>query len=193
MKFAIAILATLGALVAPGAVAQLTPAQVVAAINSVASITQNSNNVLSTLSTTTPSAQVITSSQTLVSNFNTIIGNINTHITAIRSSPVIPATTAQSRRQSAGDDIVAAWDNFVAIQQAFLVTVNSKGSIFAQFEVASPIAAVLSNLEQAVDSLASALIAVDPTDADAISAGQTALDNSLVTPGQGWCPPYCPP
>ncbi|KAF7343079.1 hypothetical protein MVEN_01738300 [Mycena venus] len=178
MKFSFATLVTLGALVFPGTVAQLTANQIVAAINLVTNISQNSNDVLTPLSTSTAGDQVQVTSQTLVNNINMIISNIAADVTAIEATLPFPPEVP-------GGAIVAALDNFVAVHQAFLATVTGKHSIFAQFQVTAPIAAILRSLEATIDSLGSALINVILDEVDAISANQAKLDvavgNTLTT------------
>ncbi|KAF7358229.1 hypothetical protein MVEN_00871700 [Mycena venus] len=99
MKLSLATFVTLGALIFPGTVAQLTADQVVAAINLVANIFQNSNDALSPLSTS-PATQVRTASQTRVNNFNMVISNAT--------------------------DRFLHYPQFVAVHQAFLSTVIGK-------------------------------------------------------------------
>ncbi|KAF7367208.1 hypothetical protein MSAN_00981100 [Mycena sanguinolenta] len=123
----------------------MTSAQVVAAINLVSNI-----------------------SQVLANDINTIISSLNTTVAILEASGPLDTTEMDhSRRQTAGATIVAALDNFVAVHQAFLATIISKHSIFAQFQVTAPIAAVLRNLEIIIDSFAFALIDVIPQDARA--------------------------
>ncbi|KAF7368103.1 hypothetical protein MSAN_00876500 [Mycena sanguinolenta] len=143
----------------------MTSAQVVAAINLVSNI-----------------------SQVLVNDINTIISNVNTTVTILEASGPLDTTEMDhSRRQTAGATIVAALDNFVAVHQAFLATIISKHSIFAQFQVTAPIAAVLRNLEIIIDSFAFALIDVIPQDArravqpqlGTVSSDKSALDTAV--------------
>ncbi|KAF7368102.1 hypothetical protein MSAN_00876400 [Mycena sanguinolenta] len=185
MKFFIA--ATLATLAVP-TLAQLTPAQIVAGINLVSNISQNTNDVLSPLSTSTDGATVSSMSQTLVNNFNTIINTVGTLTTGLEGTPPIDVTEADhSRRQTAGATIVAALDNFVAVHQALLATVIGKHSIFAQFQVTAPIAAVLRSLEAQIDSFAFALINVIPQEArraiepqlGTVTSDKTALDTAV--------------
>ncbi|KAF7372706.1 hypothetical protein MSAN_00475900 [Mycena sanguinolenta] len=174
MKLSIAAtLTTLASLAVPTTLAQCTPAQIaivpttlagmtatqiVAAIDLISNISQNSDRVLSPLSTSTDAATVSSQSQTLVNNFNTIISTI-----------------------------VAALDNLVVVDQAFCATVIGKHLIFAQFQVTAPIAAVLRSLEAALDSFAFALIDVVPEQAlraterllGSISSDQAALDTAV--------------
>ncbi|KAF7358231.1 hypothetical protein MVEN_00871900 [Mycena venus] len=187
MKFTFAALAALATLALP-TLAQLTATQIVAGINLVSNISQNSNNVLSPLSTSTDGATVQTMSQTLVNNFNTIINDVSALTTGLEATPPIEVTEANhSRRQTAGSTIVAALDNFVAVHQAFLATVIGKHSIFAQFQVTAPIAAVLRSLEAQIDSFAFALINVIPQNArraiepqlGSITSDQSALDTAV--------------
>ncbi|KAF7359741.1 hypothetical protein MVEN_00698800 [Mycena venus] len=188
MKLSVAAtLATLVSLAIP-TLAQLTPAQIVAGINLVSNISQNSNEVLTPLSTSTDGATVMTMSQTLVNNFNSIINDVTALTTGLEGTTPIDVTgTDHSRRQTAGATIVAALDNFVAVHQAFLATVIGKHSIFAQFQVTAPIAAVLRSLEAAIDSLAFALIDLIPQQArraiepqlGTVSSDQAALDTAV--------------
>ncbi|KAF7359739.1 hypothetical protein MVEN_00698600 [Mycena venus] len=188
MKLSIAAtLATLVSLAIP-TLAQLTPAQIVAGINLVSNISQNSNNVLTPLSTSTDADTVMAMSQTLVNNFNSIINDVGALTSGLEATPPIDVTgTAHSRRQTAGATIVAALDNFVAVHQAFLATVIGKHSIFAQFQVTAPIAAVLRSLEAAIDSFAFALINVIPTEArraiepqlGSVMSDKSALDTAV--------------
>ncbi|KAF7368099.1 UVI-1 protein [Mycena sanguinolenta] len=172
----------------------MTPAQVVAAINLISNISQNTNDVLTPLSTSTDdsmcTAQCIccTTFQVLVNDINTIISNLNSTVTILEASgPLDTTETDHSRRQTAGADIVAALDNFVAVHQAFLSTIIGKHSIFAQFQVTAPIADVLRNLEVIIDSFAFSLIAVIPEEArraiqpqlGTVSSDQSALDTAV--------------
>ncbi|KAF7328461.1 hypothetical protein MSAN_02482600 [Mycena sanguinolenta] len=85
--------------------------------------------------------------------------------------------------------LITALNNFVAVHQDLLATVigNCKCSIFAQFQVTAPIAAVLRSLEAAIDSFAFALIHVIPQEArwaiepqlGTISSDQSALDTAV--------------
>ncbi|KAF7368094.1 hypothetical protein MSAN_00875600 [Mycena sanguinolenta] len=143
----------------------MTSAQVVAAINLVSNI-----------------------SQALVNDINAIISSLNTTVTILEASGPLDTTEMDhSRLQIAGATIVAALDNFVAVHQAFLATIISKHSIFAQFQVTAPIAAVLRNLEIIIDSFAFALIDVIPQDArravqpqlGTVSSDKSALDTAV--------------
>ncbi|KAF7358230.1 hypothetical protein MVEN_00871800 [Mycena venus] len=160
----------------------MTPAQVVTAINLVANISQNTNDVLTPLSTSTEGPTV------LVNDIDTIISNLNATVTILEASGPLDTTEMDhSRRQTAGTTIVAALDNFVGVHQAFLATIIGKHSIFAQFQVTAPIAAVLRNLEVIIDSFAFALIDVIPQEArraiqpqlGTVSSDQSALDTAL--------------
>ncbi|KAF7359740.1 hypothetical protein MVEN_00698700 [Mycena venus] len=166
----------------------MTPAQVVASINLVANISQNSNDVFTQLSTSTEGATVQTMSQVLVNDINTIISNLNATVTILEASGPLDTTEMDhSRRQTAGVTIVAALDNFVAVHQNFLATIIGKHSVFAQFQVTAPIAAVLRNLEVIIDSFAFALIDVIPQEArravqpqlGTVSSDKSALDTAV--------------
>ncbi|KAF7372761.1 hypothetical protein MSAN_00481700 [Mycena sanguinolenta] len=188
MKFSIAAtLAALASIAIPTTLA-LTPTQIVAGINLVSNISQNTNDVLSGISTSTDGATVMTASQNLVNDFNTIITDIQALTTGLEgTSPIDVTETDHSRRQTAGATIVAALDNFVAVHQALLATVIGKHSIFAQFQVTAPIAAVLRSLEAQIDSFAFALIDVIPQQArraiepqlGTVSSDQSALDTAV--------------
>ncbi|KAF7368101.1 UVI-1 protein [Mycena sanguinolenta] len=177
-----------------GQMISMTSTQVVAAINLISNISQNTNDVISPLSTSTDdlahAAQSTCSAtfQVLVNDINAIISSLNTTVTILEASgPLDTTKTAHSRRQTAGADIVAALDNFVAVHQAFLSTIIGKHSIFAQFQVTAPIANVLRNLEVIIDSFAFSLIAVIPEEArraiqpqlGTVSSDQSALDTAV--------------
>ncbi|KAF7372727.1 hypothetical protein MSAN_00478000 [Mycena sanguinolenta] len=165
--------------IVPTALAGMTATQIVAAIDLISNMSQNSNNILSPLSTSTDAATVSSQSQTLVNNFNAIINEFQVATTALEATEPIDGEP--------GADIVAALDNLVAVKQAFFATVIGKHSIFAQFQVTAPIAAVLRSLEAGIDSFAFTLINVVPEQAfrgterllGSISSDQSALDTAV--------------
>ncbi|KAF7358232.1 hypothetical protein MVEN_00872000 [Mycena venus] len=170
----------------------MTPAQVVTAINLVANISQNTNDVLTPLSTSTEGPTVQTMSQASIPFSSTPCArcsiSLNATVTILEASGPLDTTEMDhSRRQTAGTTIIAALDNFVGVHQAFLATIIGKHSIFAQFQVTAPIAAILRNLEVIIDSFAFALIDVIPQEArraiqpqlGTVSSDQSALDTAL--------------
>ncbi|KAJ6452621.1 hypothetical protein C8R45DRAFT_847617 [Mycena sanguinolenta] len=169
MKFAAAFLAAV--VLCEGALAQLTPTQVVAAINLVTQISANTNLAIIMLTTSTPGDQVQTGSMTLVNNLNTIINDISADTSAIEATPPFTDNLA--------DPVVAALDNVIPASSTTAVDVNQKHPIFAQFTVTAPIAAVLPRLEATIDAFASAMIDLIPTRESDVTSDKSSLDASV--------------
>ncbi|KAF8155232.1 hypothetical protein K438DRAFT_1987142 [Mycena galopus ATCC 62051] len=173
MKFSTAFFAAATSLIfSGGALAQLTPATVVANINIVTSVSGNLNSVLGGLSTSTTPANVQTMSQTVITDFTTIINDLAADVTAMQATSPF---TVQADVQL----VVTALNNFVGVHQQLLATVIGKHGIFAQFGVTAPIAAILRSLEAGIDSFAYAMIALIPSGETSVTNNKNSLDGSV--------------
>ncbi|KAJ7190088.1 hypothetical protein GGX14DRAFT_580120 [Mycena pura] len=157
--------------VSGGALAALTPAQVVTNIGIVTTVSGDINSILSTLSTSTTASDVATMGQTVVTDFTTIVNNLAGDTTAMQATPPFGDADAQL--------IVVALDDFVHVHQTLLATVIGKHSIFSQFGVTAPITAILRSLEAGIDSFAFAMIDLIPTRSSDVTDDKDQLDTSV--------------
>ncbi|KAJ7190646.1 hypothetical protein GGX14DRAFT_407807 [Mycena pura] len=154
-----------------GALAALTPAQVVTNVGIVTTTSGNLNTVLGGLSTSSSPAVVASTSQTVVTDFTTIVNALVADAAAMAATEPFDDADAQP--------VVNALDEFVAVHQTLLSTVLSKHSIFAQFQVTAPIVAVLSDLEDEIDTFALAMINLIPTETPSVQNDQSTLDTAV--------------
>ncbi|KAF7332844.1 UVI-1 protein [Mycena venus] len=154
------------------ALGALTPDGVVDNIRVVGKASADINTALGLL---TPSIDLVakapTIAQTVVTGFTTIVKLLTADVTVMQGTPPFDDVDA--------GPIVDVLTNFVRIHQALLSTVIGKHSIFAQFGLAAPIAAILRSLESIIDTFAFALIAMIPTKTASVEAGKNALDTSV--------------
>ncbi|KAJ6630004.1 hypothetical protein B0H10DRAFT_2208153 [Mycena sp. CBHHK59/15] len=175
MKISIAaIFATLSIFFFPNvALAGLTPADVVKNIGIVTEVSKTIDITLKGLTTSTTPVQVVAISKTIVTQFTTIVSSISTDITAMKATP--PFTIEADCLL-----VVNALNQFVQVHQALLSTVIGKHSIFAQFLVTAPIAAVLRGLEAIIDAFAFSLINLIPCGIASVNTGKNSLDASVM-------------
>ncbi|KAJ6549983.1 hypothetical protein B0H19DRAFT_1073879 [Mycena capillaripes] len=172
MQLSIAALLAVSALVLPSAVlAALTPAQVVNNIRIVTAESQNINNTLTGLTTTSTSSSVAAMGQNITASFQTIITNLNGDVSAMQATPSFSDVDA--------GPIVEALNNFVLIHQALLATLIGKHGIFAEFSATAPIAQILRSLEAIIDSFAFAMIDLIPTKKGSVTKNKSDLDSSV--------------
>ncbi|KAJ7871930.1 hypothetical protein B0H13DRAFT_1895579 [Mycena leptocephala] len=171
MKLSIATLLFTSTIVFPrAALAALTPAQVVANIEVVTSVSKSCNDVLGDLIPNLGSAKTV--GENIVTNLVKIITNLGADVTAMQATPPFIDAVA--------GPIVDALKEFVRVHQQLLATVIGKHGIFAQFGVTAPIAAILQSLEAAIDAFAFAMINLIPTKQGDVTADKNSLDASVV-------------
>ncbi|KAH9474965.1 hypothetical protein JR316_0012064 [Psilocybe cubensis] len=161
----------IGALYAQAAHAALTSKQVVTSIKAVTTASQSTNDALTVITTTSSVTEITFASRKLVSGFKDIVTSITAVVPKITSTETFP--------DDEGKAIIEALTDFVLVHQLLLSTVIGKHSIFAQFSLTAPIAAVLRLLEAQVDALAFALIHLIPTRSSSIQKSQKTLSISL--------------
>jgi len=156
--------------------AALTVDQVVTNIGIVTLVSGEANSALGLIDINTIDPSTIeTTGQTLVNSFNTIISDLAADVAAMQATPPI----ADDDLGTVTQPIVDALTTFVGVHQALLSTVIGKHTIFAQFGVTSPIAAVLRSLEAGIDAFAFAMIDMIPTRKTDVENDQNQLDESV--------------
>ncbi|KAH9172541.1 hypothetical protein EDB89DRAFT_2069621 [Lactarius sanguifluus] len=161
------------AFISRGALAALTPEQIVTNVDIVTQVSQAANDALAQLSPTTPPSQIPVIARSLENSFRIIVSNITADIAAMQATPPFvdcpPAAVL----------IVASLKNFVTVHQILLSTVIGKHSIFAQFGVTAPITGILRELEAAIDKFALSMINLISCAKDSVTKDQDDLDKSV--------------
>ncbi|KAJ7182507.1 hypothetical protein C8R43DRAFT_1228911 [Mycena crocata] len=152
--------------------ASMTSADVVKNIDTVTTVSAKITASLDTITTRTTLSGVTVVAKEVTGYFHTIIVSITADIAIMKGSP--PFTAAADCKAIAG-----ALIKFVQVHQLVLSTVIGKHSIFAQFGLTAPIAAVLRTLEGGIDAFAFALIALIPCEKLTVQQGQNELDVSV--------------
>ncbi|KAI9438961.1 hypothetical protein H4582DRAFT_106151 [Lactarius indigo] len=164
------------AFISQGALAALTPQQIVTNIGIVTQVSRDANDALTPLSTTPPPqlpAIVPNIAKKLADDFQIIISNITADIDAMQATlPFVDCPAAALV-------IVAALKDFVTVHQVLLSTVISKHSYFAQFAVTSPILAALRALEKIIDKFALSMIDLISCSIGPVTQDQDDLDKSV--------------
>ncbi|KAJ7196433.1 hypothetical protein GGX14DRAFT_575000 [Mycena pura] len=161
--------------VSGGALAALTPAQVVTNIGNVATVSTRpvvfASYPRQLLPAPSRQSAEFMRYLTVVVDFATIVNALRADVPAMQATPPFDDVAAQP--------IVDALDNFVQIHQALLATVIGKHSIFSQFGVTAPITAIPRSHEAVIDSFAFAMIDLIPTRSSDVKNDKNQLDTSV--------------
>ncbi|KAK6529086.1 hypothetical protein TWF694_004304 [Orbilia ellipsospora] len=161
----------------------VTPSDVAAGLRLLSTRTDQIEQELVVVTTSSSGATVSTKQYTVVNLLNTIIDDMRSQTDAFK------ATSPFSDTQ---DEVMAQWTTLGGEVQESMRTLLGKHSIFAQFGVTAPIAAVLRSYEEATDDFVAALVELVPSNADTISQGGSALSTvvgTVITQYQEVCIP----
>ncbi|KAF5328341.1 hypothetical protein D9619_013315 [Psilocybe cf. subviscida] len=147
--------------------------QVIIVVHTITTASDSLNTALSGLTTSLQLADVTSISKVLIQGFTTIVANL---AKAVATFPFTPPFGS-----SVSGTVVDALIGFVRVHQALLATVIGKHSIFAQFGLTAPIAAVLRTVEAGVDTFAFQLINLIPDKRNTVQAQINSLDLTLKT------------
>ncbi|EDR07239.1 uncharacterized protein LACBIDRAFT_294545 [Laccaria bicolor S238N-H82] len=162
------------ALFAQSVCAALTPAQVVASVEVVTTLSASITKSVSVITTKSSLNTISSTSKTVSTGFTKIVSTIGTFVTGIEDTSPFPDDAAQLVVNA-----LVAVNLITSIFRRAADVVWSIHSIFAQFALTAPIVAVLRTLEGAIDSLAFALIGLIPTKSNEVSDAQFTLSTSV--------------
>lgn len=162
--------------IAQGAIAQLTPDQVVADMNTVASISRQAESVLGTITQSSSDSDVQNAATVARGYITTITEDLTSYTTAMQATPPFTDCTA-------AQTIITPLERFVGIHESFLTGLTKKHPIFAQFLLAESFVTPLENLEATFDPFAAAMTDLlsnpDCDNTSLVQRLQDDLDNAV--------------
>ncbi|KAJ7652408.1 hypothetical protein DFH06DRAFT_995203 [Mycena polygramma] len=174
MKIPIATTLSFAIILAGGALAALTPTQVVANINIVTSVSSSITAAIEPLSVVPQIDQITIIVKSVITGFKTIIQDLGTDITAMQATPAF----GDSLTQPIVDALITVGIFSPTLWEQLLIICQFH-SILAQFVLTAPVAAILRSLEAVIDSFAFALIALIPTKSDSVNTNKATLAEAV--------------
>ncbi|KAF5328357.1 hypothetical protein D9619_013283 [Psilocybe cf. subviscida] len=144
---------------------------IVLVIRTVTTVSNDINLALTKVTAQVTLADLTKIAAAAVQGFTQIVADIGKAVTMLPGTPVISGGVA--------DTVVEVLVGFVKVHQALLNTVIGKHSIFAQFALTAPLAAVLRLIETGVDTFAFIIIGIIPTKKAIIQKEISGLDTTV--------------
>lgn len=144
---------------------------IAASINMLAEQAGDANQQLSSLDSRSSAQQVQAAGAALSMQLSGITDGLYGDADSLSGCPPLGDADAEA--------VTDAFSNAVGATEALLSTIGQKHDIFAQFLLTAPIAGQLRNLEGAVDTYASMLSDLAPSQAGKIVSIQDRIDNAL--------------
>ncbi|KAN0129050.1 hypothetical protein V8E53_013200 [Lactarius tabidus] len=157
--------------IAQGALAVLTPDQVVTNLNFVTTIYKQANDAVSSISASSTPSQIASAATTVASNLNIATSKLGADVSVMLiTTPFVCDVTPS---------ISSPFAEFVRIDQALLAVLVGKQNYFVNFGVAQPILPALKALKGVIDPFASAMINLNPCTAGSMADAKDQLDESV--------------